>query len=273
MRTFSIGSQQTFRRAFYEELQAFSNIIPFYESLSWALLSLSGCLNPVSTPNIREEILADLEGRSIDESREVLLVFATLFDIYKSYQNSIVVEISAILPGGILRCISLGQTEGFNSYNTVGFINYQPIVYLIGRNVLGRLFNVTGSCIDLYNEVTTDMPFVRSVSTEENHTPQKPTLIKIKANADTSSDSDCVKANALFKECTSHINVKETSLDHLISLYCGCYMGMTSAPIAPISRLPIEAESSRAPKHMVQKLQEYIRTHSKPAEPINPKPN
>ena len=270
MRTFSIGGQQTFRRAFYEELQAFSNIIPFYESLSWALLSLSGCLNPVSTPNIREEILADLEGRSIDESREVLLVFATLFDIYKSYQNSIVVEISAILPGGILRCISLGQTEGFNSYNTVGFINYQPIVYLIGRNVLGRLFNVTGSCIDLYNEVTMDMPFVRSVSTEETHTTQKPTLIKIKANADTSSDSDCVKANALFKECTSHINVKKTSLDHLISLYCGCYMGMTSAPIAPISRLPIEAESSRAPKHMVQKLQEYIRTHSKPADPSTP---
>ena len=79
-----------------------------------------------------------------------------------------------------------------------------------------------------------------------------------------------MKANALFKECTSHINVKETSLDHLISLYCGCYMGMTSAPIAPISRLPIEAESSRAPKHMVQKLQEYIRTHSKPADPSTP---
>ena len=65
MRTFSIGSQQTFRRAFYEELQAFSNIIPFYESLSWALLSLSGCLNPVSTPNIREEILAYLEKAAL----------------------------------------------------------------------------------------------------------------------------------------------------------------------------------------------------------------
>ena len=91
------------------------------------LSSLLGCLNPVSTPNIREEILAYLEGRSIDESREVLLVFATLFDIYKSYQNSIVVEISVILPGGILRFIWLGQT--------VGFINYQSIVYLIGRNV------------------------------------------------------------------------------------------------------------------------------------------
>ena len=109
MRTFSIGDQQTFRRAFYEELQAFSSTIPFYESLSWALLSLSGCLRPISKPNIKEEILADLEGRAIDESREVLLVFATLFDIYKSYQNSIVVEISAILSGGILRCILLGQ--------------------------------------------------------------------------------------------------------------------------------------------------------------------
>ena len=47
-------------------------------------------------------------------------------------------------------------------------------------------------------------------------------------------------------------------------------MGMTSAPIAPVSRLPIEAESSRAPKHMVQKLQEYIRTHSKPTDPSTP---
>ena len=47
--------------------------------------------------------------------------------------------------------------------------------------------------------------------------------------------------------------------------------GTTYAPIAPVSRLPIEAESSRAPKHMVQKLQEYIRTHSKPRRPY-PKP-
>ena len=122
MITFSIYYQKTFRQAFYEELQAFSSTIPFYESLYWALLSLSGCLKPINKPNIREEILADLEGRAIDESREVLLVFKTLFDIYKLYQNSIVVEISAIIPGRILRCISLGQTEGFNSYNTVGFI-------------------------------------------------------------------------------------------------------------------------------------------------------
>ena len=69
MRTFSFGDQQTFRRAFYEELQAFSSTIPFYESLSWALLSLSGCLRPISKPNIIEEILADLEGHAIDESR------------------------------------------------------------------------------------------------------------------------------------------------------------------------------------------------------------
>jgi F-type H+-transporting ATPase subunit beta len=269
MRTSGTGGQQTSRRAYYEELQAFTNTIPFYESLSWALLSLSGCLRPTSKPNIIEEILADLEGRSADESREVLLVFATLFDVYKSYQNSIVVEISAILPGGILRCISLGQTEGFNSYNTVGLINYQPIVYPVGRNVLGRLFNVTGSCIDLYNEVTVDMPFVRCVSIEESSTTQKHPQSETEANVNIPSDSDCVKANALFKECTSHINVKETSLEHLISLYCGCYMGTTSAPIAPVSRLPIEAESSRAPEHMVQKLQECMGTRSESAAPSN----
>ena len=133
-------------------------------------------------------------------------------------------------------------------------------MYLIGRNVLGRLFNVTGSCIDLYNEVTTDMPFVSPVSTEESLTPQKPTSIKINSNADTPSVLDCVEANALFKECTSHINVKETSLEHIISLYCGCYMGKTSAPIAPVSRLPIEAESSRAPEHGTEITRIYKNT-------------
>ena len=124
-------------------MQAFAGIIPFYESLSWILLALTGCFDSFRrTPNIYDEIISDLEGNSADDNSDSILVFATLFDIFKSYQNSVVVEISSILPGEILRYISLGSTEGFNSYNTIGHLTYQPIVYLIGRNVIGRLFNV-----------------------------------------------------------------------------------------------------------------------------------
>ena len=125
----------------------------------------------------------------------------TLFDIYKSYQNSIVVEISAILAGGILRCISLGQTVGFNSYNTVGFINYQPIVYLIGRNVLVRLFNVTGSIIDMYNEVAATTPYMNIIYlpyTSDKCLKRDPKTVA--SNKD--YIQPCPEAAKLFKECT-----------------------------------------------------------------------
>merc|ERR1712137_29652 len=103
------AAAKTARRAFYDELQAFAQTIPFYESLFWALLSLTGCLDQCAThTSCYQEIMDDLEDYSFDESRDVLLVFATLFDVYKSYQNSVIVEVSSILPGGILRCISLG---------------------------------------------------------------------------------------------------------------------------------------------------------------------
>ena len=113
---FSLTSSNTkqSRQAFYDELQAFAGIIPFYESLSWILLALTGCFDSFRcTPNIYDEIISDLEGNSADDNSDSILVFATLFNIFKSYQNCIVVEISSILPGGILRCISLGSTEGF----------------------------------------------------------------------------------------------------------------------------------------------------------------
>ena len=218
----------------------------------WILLALTGCFDSFRrTPKIHDEIISDLEDNSADDNSDSILVFATLFDIFKSYQNSVVVEISSILPGEILRYISLGSTEGFNSYNTIGHLTYQPIVYLIGRNVLGRLFNVTGSIIDMYNEVAATTPYMNII-----YLPYKSDKC-LKRDPKIVSSKDylqpCPEAANLFRECISHINVKETSLEKLISLYCGCYLGQTSDPIAPVSRLPIPTELARAPlKHMVK---------------------
>merc|ERR1739838_136291 len=77
----SSGTKQS-RQAFYDELQAFAGIIPFYESLSWALLALTGCFDSFRrTPNIHDEIISDLEDDSADDNSDSILVFATLFDI------------------------------------------------------------------------------------------------------------------------------------------------------------------------------------------------
>ena len=119
-------------------------------------------------------------------------------------------------------------------------------MYLIGRNVLVRLFNVTGSIIDMYNEVAATTPYMNIIYlpyTSDKCLKRDPKTVA--SNKD--YIQPCPEAAKLFKECTSHINVKETSLEKLISLYCGCYLGQTSDPLAPVSRLPIATELARAP--------------------------
>ena len=44
------------------------------------------------------------------------------------------------------------------------------------------------------------------------------------------------------------------------------YLGQTSDPLAPVSRLPIPTELARAPKHMVKKLQDCINNETKVCE-------
>lgn len=61
--------------------------------------------------------------------------------------NYIVLEVSQLLSGGIARCISMETTDGLSrgleAVNTGG-----PIMVPVGKEVLGRMFNVIGEAID-----------------------------------------------------------------------------------------------------------------------------
>lgn len=61
--------------------------------------------------------------------------------------NYIVLEVSQLLSGGIARCISMETTDGLSrgleAVNTGG-----PIMVPVGKEVLGRMFNVVGETID-----------------------------------------------------------------------------------------------------------------------------
>merc|ERR1711972_492125 len=60
---------------------------------------------------------------------------------------------------GVYRGISLGCTEGLSAWKAKALSSYQPIVVPVGRSALGRLFNVLGSCVDPFIELSTSACF------------------------------------------------------------------------------------------------------------------
>jgi hypothetical protein len=84
---------------------------------------------------------------------ETLTGFTALFMLVKAYGNSVIAEVSQQLYGGLLRCVSLGPTEGLSTWSCgVKFI-FQPVVVPVGKLCLGRIFNVLGTSVDLYENL------------------------------------------------------------------------------------------------------------------------
>merc|ERR1712050_504956 len=78
---------------------------------------------------------------------------SSVFLICREFINLLEVEISQLCFGGLLRGISLGSSEGISCWKVSCYSSYQPLVVPVGRNVLGRLFNVLGSTIDSFIEI------------------------------------------------------------------------------------------------------------------------
>lgn len=98
----------------------------------------------------------DLASRSSKDNtvREVITGFASLFFLVKGYNNWLVAEVSQLCTGGILRAIALATTDGFSTWRVSMLLCYQPVVVPVGRIALGRIFNVVGSTIDPYIELS-----------------------------------------------------------------------------------------------------------------------
>ena len=63
----------------------------------------------------------------------------SLYLLIKSYSNSLVAEVSQQMYGGVLRCISLGSTEGLSTWRCSIQLNVQAaaVSITVGLAVLG----------------------------------------------------------------------------------------------------------------------------------------
>mmetsp|Transcript_28900 Transcript_28900/g.65363 ORF Transcript_28900/g.65363 Transcript_28900/m.65363 type:complete len:736 (-) Transcript_28900:8-2215(-) len=92
-------------------------------------------------------------------TRDIVLGFASVFLFVKSYANFLVAELSQLCYGGVLRAIALGSTDGLCTWRCTFVMGLQPVIVPVGRIALGRIFNVVGSVIDRYMELSLSSQF------------------------------------------------------------------------------------------------------------------
>merc|ERR1712194_64300 len=112
---------------------------------------------------VLEELYSSTESNLAPNNRiDIVLGFASLYLMVRSYNNSLIAEVSQQMYGGILRCISLGPTEGLSTWKCSIQLNVQAVIVPVGRISLGRILNVVGSAVDLYDDQPTAIAFGQS---------------------------------------------------------------------------------------------------------------
>merc|ERR1712203_1041974 len=128
------------KRKFYEALGREESLVlglMAQQKLSYSKLKTSEILK------IKDEIRANSETETAGG-------LATALTLVKTYINWLVVEGNQICYGGTTRTIILGFTEGISSWKVESLCTFRPLVVLIKRSTLGRLFSVLGATIDVY---------------------------------------------------------------------------------------------------------------------------
>ena len=92
----------------------------------------------------------------------------SLYRLSVMYETSIISEVSQLSPSGIIRTICLSNTLGLDTLRPFVRLISSPMIIPIGQSVLGRLFNVTASSMDLYIELLQCAPWSRSSSVVES---------------------------------------------------------------------------------------------------------
>ena len=98
--------------------------------------------------------------------RHLILGFAPVFLFIKSYSSFLVAELSQLCYKGVLRTIALGSTDGLCTWKCTFLVGLQPIIVPVGRIALGRIFNVVGSIIDRYIELSMSSQFNSTILTD-----------------------------------------------------------------------------------------------------------
>merc|ERR1712151_387301 len=92
-------------------------------------------------------------------TRDIVLGFASVFLFVKSYANFLVAELSQLCYGGVLRAVALGSTDGMCTWRCSAIVLFQGLIVPVGRITLGRIFNVVGSVVDAYIELSCSSQF------------------------------------------------------------------------------------------------------------------
>jgi len=131
---------------------SFYTVLPFHDSYILALSHLC-CANYNHAYQSSLFELIDKEVSNIQECSSVL-GFASVFLVVKCYANFLPAEISQLCYGGIIRAIALGSTYGLSTFSCSFMLTLSPLIIPVGVVTLGRMFNVLGSSIDGYLELS-----------------------------------------------------------------------------------------------------------------------
>ena len=75
------------------------------------------------------------------------------------FSRCLVGELSQLCYKGVLRTIALASTDGLSTWRVGFLMTFQPVIVPVGRIALGRIFNVVGSIIDRYIDLSLSSQF------------------------------------------------------------------------------------------------------------------
>ena len=106
--------------------------------------------------HIYQSSLFELIKKEVSNIQECssILGFASVFLVVKCYANFLSAEISQLCYEGIIRTIALGSTYGLSTFSCSFMLTLYPLIIPVGVITLGRMFNVLGSSIDGYLELS-----------------------------------------------------------------------------------------------------------------------
>jgi ATP synthase alpha/beta family, nucleotide-binding domain len=138
---------------------------------------------------------------------DIILGFAAVFFLIKSYASCLVGELSQLCYKGVSRCIALGSTDALCTWRCLSLINLQPVIVPVGRIALGRILNVVGSIIDPYMELCYSCQFNKSIISS---------ILNV-------VESNLWHAHSLALTYPNHVFIKNTSavilINHLVPLW------------------------------------------------------
>ena len=135
-------------------------VMPYHASYLFGLLYLI----PVDYESQISSLHTILSQEVYDMNiRDIVLGFTSLFLFSKSYSSILVSELSQLCYEGLIRTIALGSTNGLCTWRCSFIMILQPVNVPVGRLSLGRIFNVVGSIIDPYLELSLSNHFYRSI--------------------------------------------------------------------------------------------------------------